>query len=223
MEYIPISNSRQYVSGIYIIESEFGKCYIGSAVKIKMRYGVHLSDLNKNRHDNKRLQNYFNKYGGLSFRTLELCPVDSLIKREQHYIDTLNPFFNICRKAGATYGQKPWQGKKHTDETKRKIRDSNIKTKGAAKKDRWAKRNKKISDRMKGNKIWLGRKHKKETIENRVGILNPNSRKVICGGIIFNTVKEAASSFGVGSSAIVNAIKRGNLISGKYKLYYANN
>lgn len=220
---MPIPNSKQYVSGIYIIESESGKCYVGSAVKVKMRYGVHLSSLNKNSHDNKRLQNYFNKHGGLKFRTLELCPVDCLIKREQFYIDTLNPFFNICRIAGATYGQKPWLGKRHTQETKDKIRSTNIKTKSDSKKERWDKRNKKISDRMKGNKIWLGRKHKKETIDNRKGRLNPNSKKVICGGVVFNTVKEAASSFGVGSSAIVNAIKRGNLISGKYKLSYADN
>lgn len=223
MKYIPIQNSRQYVSGVYSIESPCGKLYIGSAVKIKMRFGVHLNNLKKNTHDNKRLQNYHNKYGGLVFKTLQICSVNDLIKTEQYYIDTLNPFFNICRVAGATYGQKPWLGKKHTDETKKKISESNIKTKAVAKNEKWLTRNKRISDRMKGNKIWLGRTHKKETIENRVGSLNPNSKKVLFGDKVFNTVKEAASSFGVGSPAIVNAIKRGNLISGKYKLSYANN
>lgn len=49
---------------------------------------------------------------------LEYCSVENLIQREQYYIDTLNPEYNICSTAGSTLG------KLHSEKAKDKIRNS---------------------------------------------------------------------------------------------------
>lgn len=230
--------------GIYCIESDCGKIYIGSAVSLRTRFMTHRRSFEINDHDNERLKNYYNKYGtdSLSFKVIEYCDRDKLIEREQFYIDTLNPFFNIARVAGATYGLKPWLNKKHTEETKAKIKAANLET--------FAKRPKKIkpiklnreqniarfaainktpearkrsSDLHKGNTHWLGKKHKPETIVNRTGALNGNSKKVYCKELdmLFETCTDACVHFGVTRGAVSNSIKRGNKVKGKYTLQHA--
>jgi GIY-YIG catalytic domain. len=61
-------------SGIYKIESKLKpeRIYIGSAINIGQRWRVHLSDLRKQKHHSKKLQNHYNKYGevDLSFSIL---------------------------------------------------------------------------------------------------------------------------------------------------------
>lgn len=90
--------------GIYKIESnnDLSKFYIGSSVNITKRWGEHLSALNSNRHFNYKLQDYYNKYPNENFKfsILEECSIDNLLKREQFYIDKLEPYFNIRLKIG---------------------------------------------------------------------------------------------------------------------------
>jgi group I intron endonuclease len=109
------------ISAIYKIQSIINpeRIYIGSAVDIKNRWGSHLCNLRKNKHDNARLQNHYNKYGesDLSFSILLGCEKVDLIKIEQYFIDSYNPFFNICKIAGNTFGRK------HSEETKAKYRE----------------------------------------------------------------------------------------------------
>lgn len=96
-------------SGIYKISSlNGGKVYVGSAIDVRKRKNSHLHDLRKNKHHSGHLQNYFNKYGeqALVFETIEYCEIESLIEREQHYIDLLTPSFNVCRIAGSCLGNK---------------------------------------------------------------------------------------------------------------------
>lgn len=107
------------ISGIYQIQSKIKpeRVYIGSAVNIQNRWFVHLCDLRKNKHGNSRLQNHYNKYGetDLVFSILTGCDKDALIKNEQFFIDSINPFFNICKSAGSPLGRK------HSKETREKI------------------------------------------------------------------------------------------------------
>lgn len=110
----------QRISGIYKITcTQTRKFYIGSAVYVKSRWALHRMKLRKNIHDNKHLQRAFNKHGEQSFifEIIESCPKDILIEREQHYIDTLKPKFNIARIAGNTLGCK------HTEEVKQFLRN----------------------------------------------------------------------------------------------------
>jgi group I intron endonuclease len=100
------------ISGIYQIQSKIKpeRIYIGSGVNIQSRWWYHARKLRNNIHDNKRLQNHYNKYGveDLVYSVLLSCDRDSLISTEQFFIDALNPFFNICKTAGSTLGRKSW-------------------------------------------------------------------------------------------------------------------
>jgi group I intron endonuclease len=116
------------VSGIYKIENtDTGKIYVGSSVNIHRRWNEHKRDLKKNEHGNKYLQNSWNKYGGGSFKFTVLETVSDttkLIEREQYFIDTLKSHdkkigFNIFKTAGSPLGRK------HSQETKDKIGQSN--------------------------------------------------------------------------------------------------
>lgn len=56
-------------SGIYCIEhATSGKYYIGQAVDVWVRFLEHKRDLKSNIHDNKHLQNAWNKYGETDFK-----------------------------------------------------------------------------------------------------------------------------------------------------------
>lgn len=67
------------------------------------------------------MQNHFNKHGDVfEFYILKICSKNNLIKWEQHYIDTLNPEFNICKTAGSSLGRK------HDAKAKLKIRNAKL-------------------------------------------------------------------------------------------------
>lgn len=79
------------ISGVYkILCSGNGKVYIGSAVSIKQRWACHKGMLKNGKHGNKHLQNSFAKYGSESFEfsIVEECSNETLILREQYWIDT---------------------------------------------------------------------------------------------------------------------------------------
>jgi len=129
--------------GIYQIQSKINeKLYIGSAINLKTRKKNHFNELKRREHPNIILQNHVNKYGinVLIFSILEFCLKEKLIEREQYYMDTLNPEFNIRKIAGSCLGMKHsekakqkmsawqtgkggyWYGKHLSEETKQKIR-----------------------------------------------------------------------------------------------------
>lgn len=122
-------------SGIYKIENiQNGKFYIGSAVTLNIRKNKHFNELKKNTHYNTYLQNSYNKYGleAFEFLILEECNKEQLIEREQYYIDTLKPAYNICPIAYSTLGRIPTietklkmsksqTGRKHSEKSKLKM------------------------------------------------------------------------------------------------------
>ena len=96
-------------SGIYaIVNIKNNNLYIGSAVNIEQRWWQHRSDLRTKVHRNKHLQHSWNKYGEeiFVFLRIEECEKESLIQREQYYIDTMNPEYNILRVANSQLGLK---------------------------------------------------------------------------------------------------------------------
>jgi group I intron endonuclease len=110
-------------SGIYQIKNKVnGKSYIGSSVRLNKRWKRHLTDLKCNVHHSLALQRAFHKYGSdnFEFSILENCDENLLLEREQFYLDSLKPEYNICSVAGNCLGIK------QSEETieKRKISNS---------------------------------------------------------------------------------------------------
>jgi group I intron endonuclease len=136
-------------SCIYKLTSPSGKIYIGQAQSMYKRF----QDYRRPR-ATKYLKRAILKYGleNMKVEILERdIPLDKLDKREQFYLDTLQPFgnngYNICREASTTRGRKrppeemvglseyrkkrvgklnSFFGKTHTEEAKQKIRESRI-------------------------------------------------------------------------------------------------
>jgi group I intron endonuclease len=126
---------------IYKITSANGKQYVGSTVKgFEWRKKKHLNELRKNKHHNRHLQNAFGKYGENSFvfEVLEIVyDVSILTKKEQEWIETLHPEYNVLRDIKSHIGVKRSKetckkisdankGKSHSEATKKKLRDCNL-------------------------------------------------------------------------------------------------
>lgn len=135
--------------GIYkILNNVTGKFYIGSTVDFEKRFYEHTWDLNKNTHHSKHLQRAWSKYGqdNFSFLVIEIVDTeDSLKTREQWHIDLLKPYkrnigYNVsCDASAPMRGRRhtlemrrhfsltrsginhPWYGKKHSEESKKKM------------------------------------------------------------------------------------------------------
>ena len=131
--------------GVYkILNIKNDKFYIGSTSTIgfEKRWKKHILDLNNNCHHSVYLQRSWNKYGPskFEFEIVEKCKPKDCLVREQYYLDTLNPNYNMCKNAGSTLGYKfpksyclklekirrgknnPFFGKHHTKITKEKIK-----------------------------------------------------------------------------------------------------
>ena len=195
-------------SGIYQIQSKTKRerIYIGSAVNLYHRWICHLHDLRKNTHHSKKLQRHYNKYGepDLLFEILLCCEKEDLIKQEQFFIDTLNPWFNICRTAGSQLrmvhtleakerireasirnGNKPpsWLGKHHSEESKKKSSKSNRGIQAGVNHPMFGKRHseltiKKMRKAKLGNKSKLGLKISEETrVRMKIAWVNRKLKK----------------------------------------------
>lgn len=83
--------------GIYKIRNIVNnKLYIGSSCRMQKRKTEHLYDLRRNKHHSPKLQNAWNKYGENNFVFEVIEEVEkNLIIREQFWIDTLTPDYNI--------------------------------------------------------------------------------------------------------------------------------
>lgn len=98
-----------------------GKIYIGSSCNIQNRFSIHYRQLCIGNHDNPKLQLSWNKYGAnnFSFSTIEICRPEDRLDREQYYINTLNPEYNIAKVVG--FPATPKAGTKEAKERGKKI------------------------------------------------------------------------------------------------------
>lgn len=100
MQLNQLIKEKLYTSGIYSIKNTVNnKIYIGSSVNIYKRLLKHRSLLRHNRHFNSILQNSYNKNLECNFivEIIEIVPVGLIQEREQYFIDTLKPFYNISK------------------------------------------------------------------------------------------------------------------------------
>lgn len=96
-----------------------GKSYVGSSVNLSRRLAQYynINILTKYR-DNSRIHKGILKYGYSNFKLdiLEYCDRKDTINREQYYMDTFKPEYNILKFAGSNIGFV------HSSETIEKIR-----------------------------------------------------------------------------------------------------
>ena len=154
--------------------------YIGSTINFKERKRLHVKHLKANKHHSILLQRHANKYGidDLKFEILEeLSDKKLLIEKEQFFIDSTIPYFNICKTASNCLGVKL------SEETKRKMSLSKTG------KPRSIETKLKISEAHKGKKLkpetiekmrnsLTGKKHSNETKE-KMKLAAKNNPKVI--------------------------------------------
>lgn len=95
-------------SGIYIIESPSGGCYIGSAMDMEQRRRLHRNMLRRGDHHSRALQRAWWKYGedSMRWRPLLICSIENLIFYEQRAIDRIRPRYNMAPTAGSSLGIK---------------------------------------------------------------------------------------------------------------------
>ena len=96
------------------------KSYVGSSLSLSNRFSIYYSLKAMGKKLSSRSSAIYSallKYGhsNFSLNILEYCEPNMLISREQYYIDSLNPEYNILKVAGNR------QGYKHSEKTKIKI------------------------------------------------------------------------------------------------------
>jgi group I intron endonuclease len=159
--------------GVYCFTDHRGKRYVGSSWKMSRRKTEHIRMLNQGKHHNKRLQGAWSKYGPecFSYSVLEVCERDALRDREQYWIDTLRPWFNLTYSATA-----PMAGRNHSAETCAQMSKTRTgKRLNVSNEERAARAIRIAQNRpnMKGNKLRLGIRHteesKRKMIASRTG------------------------------------------------------
>lgn len=100
------------MSGIYRwVNLLNGNSYVGSSVnlvrRLKEYYSIYYLE-NEGKKNNSRIYRAILKIGYSNFRIeiLEYCDREILIEREQLYLDTLQPEYNILKTAGSLHGFK---------------------------------------------------------------------------------------------------------------------
>nr|YP_010836061.1 hypothetical protein QLP54_mgp05 [Phyllosticta yuccae]WGC90076.1 hypothetical protein [Phyllosticta yuccae] len=126
-------------SGVYCwVNNESGTRYVGSSIDLGKKFlnYYNLKHLIKN---NMSIYKALLKYGHSKFslEILEYCDLNSVIEREQYYIDFFKPEYNILKVAGSPLGYKHTPeaikklillgtGRKISEETKAKLRPANL-------------------------------------------------------------------------------------------------
>ncbi len=130
-------------SGIYRWNNLItNKSYIGSAKCLRKRLVFYYSPNYLNRTlkiTSSSIYSSILKYGysNFSLDILEYCDIQSLLEKEQYYINSLKPEYNILKRAGSRLGIKHTEntinllrisstGRKHTEEAKIKMRELGI-------------------------------------------------------------------------------------------------
>lgn len=232
-------------SGIYRWNNLINnKSYIGSSISLSKRFNNYYSSAFLNRVPNKENSGIYSailKYGYSKFSLdiLEYCKPDILIKREQYYMDLLEPEYNILKVVGSISGLQYSEVTKVrmkviTTETRLKIssRSHGVKVKVFDKSNNLtyefptitsaAKHldvdAKKISMILKTGKSYDNFIYKFEVKDLRIWIYDNNYNLINT----MNNIKKTSIWLMIPKSTVSDYIKSGRLYKGKYYFYNIN-
>lgn len=174
-----------YKSGIYKITNIItNQAYYGSSCNLISRLSKHKKDLEHNKHNNRFLQNSYNKYGSNNFiySILFYCDKGTLLLYEQRlldkYWDNQKTCFNMAKQAGSCLGVK---------HTKRTCDNLSARMKGHKVSEETRV---KLAAASKGNKNCLGKKHSVETIAKMSKPRSEQAKINISTGHIGHSISE---------------------------------
>lgn len=226
-----ILNDNKSKAGIYCWTNiESGKKYIGSSVDLYRRfmqyYNIkYITRASKSSLICKALLKY--GYSSFTLEILEYCEPSVLIKREQYYIDTLKPEYNILKVAGSLFGYK------HTIESIQKMSEiaSNRSAETIAKlREAALGKTYKHTEatKMKISEIMLGRKHSEETKE-KLKLIQSNRTKSPVKGIsiqikdtltgeitFYESLRNAGEGLNNNHTSMKNNLDNGKLFRNRY-------
>ena len=104
-----IVNDNLNKSGIYLLSNLItSDIYVGQSINLGKRLGQYLTLSYLEDRSNLIISRALVKYGYINFSIsiLEYCDKSVLTEKEQHYIDILNPAYNILKVAGSSSGYK---------------------------------------------------------------------------------------------------------------------
>lgn len=149
--------------GMYIItDYERSLEYVGSSGDLNSRRWAHLSCLRRNKHNNKLLQELFNRCNQKLYMIYYVTESkDDAFDLEQQYLDDYLGTKRLCNIASDArlpmIGNSNMLGKRHSEETKAKI---SVVHKGKVVSEETRV---KQSEAHKGNTYWLGKSHTEES------------------------------------------------------------
>ena len=117
---------------IYRIFCKNTECnYVGASINPGNRFNVHIKKLKNKSHPSLKMKNDFAQYGIGSFgmQIIEQCELSKTKERENYWISYYNAGDKSYNLRGSDYNFKKI-GKKHSEETKAKIKKSCIGKKG---------------------------------------------------------------------------------------------
>lgn len=213
-------------SGIYRWVNKLNNnTYVGSGLDLSKRVGDYYnkSELLRN---SRPIHAALLKYGheNFSLEILEYCRADELIAREQYYLDLLCPEYNILKNAYSLLGFKhnpeniaKFKLKKISQEHKNIL--SLVHSDKVVSQETRDKLSLVTANYKKNNPLSLEAlaNIRAKTTEREgvpVSLLNTQTKEVID----FTTLTQAGEFLGVKRQAIRNAIKRGSLVKGLYRI-----
>ena len=206
--------------GIYCITNTVnGKIYIGQSSNLQKRKRQHFNALRKNTHGNKYLQHSFNKYGEKSFDYQVMTEGDftdaELNELECMYIQLFGAHaYTQGNGYNLAFGGNTKRGFKHTLETRKKMSESRMGEKNGfyGKKHTEETKKKIVANtdyslfqtseyRQKMSEAMTGRvfteQHRQNKSNAQRGGRNPIARKVSIEGVIYDCIQDAANHYGL--------------------------
>ena len=231
-------------SGIYMLTNKLtSDIYIGQSSDLSKRFRKYFSPSYIKSKDSFIISRTLIKYGYFNFSVtiLEYCNASDLLKREQHYLDKLNPKYNILKIAGSSLNYLQSEetkakiskalkgvyikeksalfGSFHTKETKELM---SLKKKGINNPLFGKTHSEKTKSLMKQKA--LGRKHSNDT-KLKISSLHGNPINIYekCSSEGFKLIgsfvsaRKAAKFLGISGSTIIRYKNSGEIFKDRYK------